>query len=258
MASFTISQVAERSGFPASTLRYYEQHGLLEPAGRTDAGYRLYDDRSLQRLGFIARAKQLGCSLEEIADLVELWDSDECEPVQARLHALVTTKIADARTRSAELVRLTAQLQTAAARLGGAPIDGPCDEGCACMSAGCGCRSDGGDADDVRPTGVPLGTTGDPAITCTLSADEIPDRAADWGRFLDHVRHRSRTDDGGLRLELVPAAPIDELTRLVVAEQACCTFFAFTITVDHRGVALEVRTPSDAAELVDAVFGVPA
>lgn len=38
MTSYTIGQVAERTGFAASTLRFYEQHSLLEPAGRTDAG----------------------------------------------------------------------------------------------------------------------------------------------------------------------------------------------------------------------------
>ena len=38
----------------------------MGPAGRTDAGYRLYDDGALERLAFVARAKQLGCSLEEI------------------------------------------------------------------------------------------------------------------------------------------------------------------------------------------------
>ena len=42
------------------------------------------------------------------------------------------------------------------------------------------------------------------------------------------------------------------------AEQGCCTFFAFAITIDDRGIALEVRAPADAADLVTAVFGAPA
>lgn len=99
--TYTIGQVAGRTGFPASTLRFYEQHGLLAPVGRTDAGYRLYDDRSLARLGFIDRAKQLGCSLEEILALAELWEADDCGPVQARLRELVTARIDDAQRRSA-------------------------------------------------------------------------------------------------------------------------------------------------------------
>ena len=65
--SYKIKEVADRSGFTAATLRYYEEIGLLPEASRTPAGYRLYDDGTLDRLAFIARAKQLGCTLEEIA-----------------------------------------------------------------------------------------------------------------------------------------------------------------------------------------------
>ena len=60
--------MSKRSGFTPATLRYYEDLGLLPAPSRTDAGYRLYDDKALDRLAFIARAKQLGCSLEETAD----------------------------------------------------------------------------------------------------------------------------------------------------------------------------------------------
>ncbi len=44
-------------------MRYYEGIGLVAPVTRTDAGYRVYDEHILARLAFIARAKQLGCSL---------------------------------------------------------------------------------------------------------------------------------------------------------------------------------------------------
>src|SRR5918998_6227435 len=90
--TYRIAGVAERSGFTPATLRYYEEIGLVQPTGRTDAGYRLYDDASLQRLRFIARAKQLGCSLDEIADLSAAWDGGRCAQVQERLRATVDTK----------------------------------------------------------------------------------------------------------------------------------------------------------------------
>ena len=64
-----IKDVAAASGFTAATLRYYERIGLLPEASRTPAGYRTYDQRTVERLAFIARAKQLGCTLEEIAGL---------------------------------------------------------------------------------------------------------------------------------------------------------------------------------------------
>ena len=73
-ATYKIAEVARRSGFNTSTLRYYEALGLVPPAGRTSAGYRLYDDSSLARLAFVSRAKQLGCTLEEITELATAWD----------------------------------------------------------------------------------------------------------------------------------------------------------------------------------------
>jgi MerR family transcriptional regulator, copper efflux regulator len=134
VSTYTIGETAERSGFSASALRYYEGIGLVEPSTRTEAGYRLYDDDTLARLAFISRAKQLGCSLEEITDLVGIWDGERCGPVQRRFHDLVTEKLADAQRQIAELTALTDQLHQAAAQLAGPAIDGPCSEGCACLA----------------------------------------------------------------------------------------------------------------------------
>jgi DNA-binding transcriptional MerR regulator len=131
---YRIAEVASRTGFSTPTLRYYEDIGLVPPAARTDAGYRLYDDRSVERLKFIARAKQLGCTLEEITDLVEAWDRDECAPIKHRLRALVATKLDETEARIAELVALSADLRTATTALESAPLDGPCDERCGCVA----------------------------------------------------------------------------------------------------------------------------
>ena len=250
MTTYTIGQVVERSGFSTSSLRYYEQHGLLKPVIRTDAGYRLYDERSLARLRFIARAKELGCTLEEIADLAELWAADDCGPVQRRLHELVTDKIADARRRSADLVRFTAELQTAATHLGAKPVDGACGSACACL---------GGDTASSSSGAVPvvLGEGADSATACTLLVDEIPERTDDWHRLVGHVTDRQTLPGGeaGVRLVLDPTVPLAELARLTVAEQGCCSFFSFAITVDGRGIGLEVRAPADVGDVVTAVFG---
>lgn len=136
MTTYTIGEAAERSGFTASALRYYEGIGLVEPATRTGAGYRLYDDDGLARLAFINRAKQLGCSLEEITDLVGIWDGERCGPVQRRFHELLTTKISDAQRQIDELTALVGQLHDAAARLDGPATDGACSAQCACMAIG--------------------------------------------------------------------------------------------------------------------------
>ena len=83
MEGLTISEVAKETGFSPSALRYYEGHGLITPA-RTPAGYRNYDAASIETLRFIARAKHLGLSLDEISDLVVLLDDRRCAPVQDR------------------------------------------------------------------------------------------------------------------------------------------------------------------------------
>jgi MerR family transcriptional regulator, copper efflux regulator len=136
VSTYTIGETAERSGFSASALRYYEGIGLVEPSTRTAAGYRVYDDHTLARLAFIARAKQLGCSLDEITDLVGIWDGERCGPVQRRFHDLVTTKLAEAQRQIDDLTALTAQLREAAAQLAGPAVDGPCSEACACLALG--------------------------------------------------------------------------------------------------------------------------
>jgi DNA-binding transcriptional MerR regulator len=136
VSTYTIGETAERSGFSASALRYYEGIGLVEPTTRTDAGYRLYDDETLARLSFIARAKQLGCNLEEITDLVSLWDGERCGPVQRRFHELLTTKIADAQRQIDELTALVGQLHEAATHLAGPAVDGLCSTECACTAIG--------------------------------------------------------------------------------------------------------------------------
>ncbi len=60
---------------------------------------------------------------------------------------------------------------------------------------------------------------------------------------------------GGVRVQFGPAVDVVELVRLTVAEQDCCRFFSFAITVDQRGVGLEVVAPDDALPIIHALFG---
>ncbi len=92
-----------------------------------------------------------------------------------------------------------------------------------------------------------------PPVACTLDATQLPGRLAEWHRLL--VDAHGREDiDGGVRLTLDAATSIAELAALVRAEQECCAFFAFAITVDHRGIGLEVRAPADGLSLIDSLF----
>lgn len=71
--NMTIGQLAKRVGLRTSALRYYEEQGLLEPAARTEAGYRLYKPEAEQTLRFIQRAQRLGFSLDDIRTLLRGW-----------------------------------------------------------------------------------------------------------------------------------------------------------------------------------------
>jgi MerR family transcriptional regulator, copper efflux regulator len=243
---FTIGQVAERTGFTPSTLRYYEGLGLVAPATRTEAGYRIYDEEALQRLAFISRAKQLGCSLDEIADLLDIWDGELCGPVQRRFHDLVNEKVAATQAQMADLAAFGSQLQLAAAQLNVPPIDGPCSDGCACM------------ADPAPTTSAPIALVATPSdipIACTLDAGAMPDRLAEWQAVLSEVRRRSTTPDGRLRVEFNESLDLHTIVGLVAAEQQCCAFISFILTFDERGTALEVTAPESAADIIHTVFG---
>ena len=253
-----IKQVAEASGFTTATLRYYEQIGLLPEASRTPAGYRMYDQRTLDRLSFIARAKQLGCTLEEIAGLTTAWDGGRCGPVQDQLRHLVAGKIAAAQHQLAELATFTGELQQTAAALERHRPDGACDAECGCVSDPTTVASAVALAHSVVLSAKPAvsgpAVSGETAIACTLSAGSMADRMREWQALLAHVEQREPID-GGVRSVFAASVPMAELLRLVVAEQECCEFFRFAITVDGRGVALEVRAPDDAGAILVSVFG---
>ena len=95
MTGYKISEAARATGFSVSALRFYEQEGVVVPE-RATTGYRSYRDDDLESLRFVARGKQLGLSLEEITELLDLLDGEECAPVQTRIRHLVNERIGQA------------------------------------------------------------------------------------------------------------------------------------------------------------------
>ena len=89
----TIGQVAHRAGIGVETVRFYERRGLIEEPPRTVSGYRQYHEDVVARLRFIRRAKELGFSLKEIAELFSLRvDPDTtCANVKRRAENKITT-----------------------------------------------------------------------------------------------------------------------------------------------------------------------
>jgi len=67
-----IREAAERSGVSAPTIRYYEQLGLLGSLARTGAGYRVFDEHAVRQLVFLRKARELGFSLEDCRELLDL------------------------------------------------------------------------------------------------------------------------------------------------------------------------------------------
>ena len=71
--NMNIGTVAERSGVPPKSIRYYESIGLIEAAERRPNGYRSYSPLDTRTLAFIKRARGLGFSVEKVRDLLDLW-----------------------------------------------------------------------------------------------------------------------------------------------------------------------------------------
>ncbi|MCK9899559.1 heavy metal-responsive transcriptional regulator [Parafrankia colletiae] len=260
MGTYRISQLAERSGVPASTLRFYETAGLL-PAERTPSGYRVYDDEAVQRLAFISSAKLLGLALDEIGDLLTVWERGVCAAVRERMLPLVAARIADADRRAAELSAFSARLAMFHTELAEPAPAGGCGPDCGCLTT----------TPTAKPGPVPLTlTSGQPDIpaddqawqtapvACTLSSGEQTERAAQWHQLLQEADSREEITDG-LRLTF-PSGPdlAARIAALAAAEQDCCAFFAFTLHLTPTGLVLTIRAPETATALLADLFGASA
>ena len=79
-----IGQAAKASGVSAKMIRYYEQTGLIPADDRTDSGYRDYSDTDVHMLRFIRRARDLGFSVAEIGDLLNLWRDETRQSAEVK------------------------------------------------------------------------------------------------------------------------------------------------------------------------------
>ncbi|MFN8629258.1 MAG: heavy metal-responsive transcriptional regulator [Chloroflexota bacterium] len=107
-----IGELSRHSGVPSTTLRYYEQAGLLAPPRRTASGYRAYDEKTLNRLSFIRAAQSVGLTLAEIRDVIAIRDGGRtpCRHVQEivdRRRTEVRARIAELRELEADLARVS-------------------------------------------------------------------------------------------------------------------------------------------------------
>ena len=133
-----IGEIAKHAGISVETIRFYEREKLLpEPAREPSSGYRRYPARTISRLQFIARAKELGFTLRETRELLELRAGPAtCGTVRARAQ----DKIDDVRRKIADLQRIERALLTLAETC---PGDGALDD-CPILGALEGGFGDGG------------------------------------------------------------------------------------------------------------------
>ena len=100
----TIGQASASSGVPPKTIRFYEERGLIKPAERLANGYRAYDERGVQTLCFIRRARDLGFSLQEIDTLLALYRNRRRASEEVKRLALA--HVAELDQKVAELSRI--------------------------------------------------------------------------------------------------------------------------------------------------------
>lgn len=96
-ANMTIGTVAQQAGVNLQTVRYYQRRDLIEQPPKPPSGYRHYDSGAVDRIRFIKRAQELGFSLSEIGELLELGDGrcGDVRRVAESQRALVARRIAD-------------------------------------------------------------------------------------------------------------------------------------------------------------------
>lgn len=131
----TIGQMARAAHVTTSALRFYEGEGLVVPAARTSAGYRLYGAEQVDRIRFLRRAQRLGLTLAEVGDLLASADSHPAQPVREQLRDMVRRKIDSVRRQADELREFADELEQVHHRLDSAP-----GSGCQHVTA-CGCLS---------------------------------------------------------------------------------------------------------------------
>jgi MerR family transcriptional regulator, copper efflux regulator len=107
-----IGEASAATGVSAKMIRQYERAGMIPPAQRTFAGYRLYGDADLHRLRFIKRARLLAFPVKQIELLLGLWNDRQRS--SAEVKALAQAHAAELRSRIAEMQAMQRTLESLA------------------------------------------------------------------------------------------------------------------------------------------------
>jgi hypothetical protein len=231
--------------------------------------------------GFAAGAERLGLAPQEVRELVELRDAGDCRRVHPRMAELVAARLGQVQSRldgllaeqaaaggvaaasgvapiahSIPLTQTAARLQKAVDILAAPPASGTCTDGCACTQAA---AVTGGAyvLPTATGTAVPAVTPDGQPIVCTLDAEggDLATRLGEWQSMLAGANGREAIEEGVAVTFDHDVARTAELARLMAAEYSCCSFASYHLTIDARGVRMEIRTPPEARDALSAVFG---
>lgn len=104
-----IGKVSEASGVKVTTVRYYEQIGLLPSPPRTDGGRRTYDRGDIERLTFIRHSRELGFEIDQIRTLLHLQDRPDQSCQEADV--IAKARLVEVKEKIASLTALQAELE---------------------------------------------------------------------------------------------------------------------------------------------------
>lgn len=257
MPGLRVSELAGRAGLRPSAVRFYERVGLLAPARRSANGYRVFDEGAVDQLMLVAKAKDIGMSLEEIAALTAGWPGGECRSVQARIRGFLSRRVEEVGEQRAALLALEGRLLTALGRLP-AQDPGPrrCAPGCGCdaaLDADPGAAAPGPvtvppDTNAAAPetNAAPPGTSAARAAGpwgCTLEPAALVSRLGEW-RALAAAATSVEHADGTVRLVL-PTEPdvVAAAAALCAAETGCCDQTRFRLEISAGQVTLTAEAP---------------
>lgn len=100
-----IGQASAASGVSQRMIRHYEKIGLIPPAARRESGYRDYSGSDISRLRFIANARDLGFSIDEIATLLSLWSDTHRASAEVKALALARAEELHRKAEALEAMR---------------------------------------------------------------------------------------------------------------------------------------------------------
>ena len=245
MESLRISELAGAVGIAPSTVRYYERIGLVPEPERTASGYRVYTADAEARLRFIVRGKRLGLSLDQVGELLGVWDGENCAATQDHLlhlldekQAQVTADIAELRTFSAQLLDVRRQLESTPA-----PVTCTAELDCCAPVL----------ADP------PAEMTERAPIACTLDTTGLAARLAEFAQLFRGALVGRDTTPDGIRFRFASEPGVEqEIRDLARREQTCCSFFRFDIAVHGDEVWWDATVDDPKARpLLDDLLALP-